>query len=140
METIVLKNENLQAVFDPERGMNLLSYKLGETEVIDQSTRSLFEERYAGLGALIGPHSHHRHVVPPVKDEALLSHIARVKSKGVEEPFSHGIARYAPRKAEATATKVTARLTGKDTWNGVALSALEGQNFTMEMIAELTAE
>lgn len=138
MEPIVLKNESLQAIFDPDRGMNLLSYKRGDIEVIDPSTRALFEERYAGLGALIGPHFHHRHVIPPVKDEALFPHIARVKAKGIQEPFSHGIARYAPWKAEATTTKVTARLTGKDTWNGVALSALEGQNFTMEMTAELT--
>lgn len=140
MEPIVLKNENLQAVFDPDRGMNLLSYKRGEIEVIDLSTRTLFEERYAGLGALIGPHFHHRHVIPPVKDEALFPHIARLKAKGVEEPFSHGIVRYAPWKAEATETKVTARLTGKDTWNGVALSALEGQNFTMEMTAQLSPD
>ncbi|MCE5316346.1 MAG: hypothetical protein LLG04_03155 [Parachlamydia sp.] len=138
MEPIVLKNESLQAIFDPDRGMNLLSYKRGAIEVIDPLTHSLFEERYAGLGALIGPHFHHRHVIPPVKDEALFPHIARVKAQGIQEPFSHGIARYAPWKAEATATKVTARLTGKDTWNGVALSALEGQNFTMEMTAELT--
>lgn len=137
MEPIVLKNNLLQAIFDPERGMNLLSYRRGGIEVIDQSTRALFEERSAGLGALIGPHFHHRHVIPPVKDEALFPHIARVKAKGIGEPFSHGIARYAPWKAEATATKVTARLSGKDSWNGIPLSALEGQNFTMEMAAEL---
>lgn len=143
MDLIVLKNLTtdrapLEAIFDPDRGMNLLSYKRGAIEVIDPETRALFEERYAGLGALIGPHFYHRHVIPPVKDESLFPHIARVKAHGVQEPFSHGIARYAPWKAQATATQVTARLTGKDTWNGVTLSELEGQNFTMQFDAELT--
>jgi hypothetical protein len=100
MEQIILANktstgQNLQAIFLPEKGMNLISYKKDETEVIDQSTRNLFEERFAGLGALIGPHFHHRktEVIPPIKDESLFPHIARLKAKGIQEPFSHGIDR-----------------------------------------------
>src|SRR5262249_36353923 len=144
MEPIVLKNksskgEPLEATFLLDKGMNMVSYKKGNTEVIDQSTRTLFEERYAGLGALIGPHFHHRNpaVIPPIKDESLFPHIARIKAKGVNEPFSHGIGRYAPWNAKATQTKLNAILTGKDQWNGVPLSALEGQNFTMRFQAEL---
>jgi hypothetical protein len=142
--TIVLEHqtkqgERLQATFLPEKGMNLISLKKDDLEVIDQSTRNLFEERYAGLGALIGPHFHHRRaeLIPPIKDEKLFPHIARVKAKGVQEPFSHGIARYAPWKAEATSTSIKAQLSGKDTWNGVALSALEGQDFNMRLEANL---
>ncbi len=146
MDAIVLKQKSaqgspLEATFLPDKGMNLISYKKDATEVIDQSTRPLFEERFAGLGALIGPHFHRRHPesIPPVKDEALFPHIARVKSQGVLEPFSHGIARYAPWTAvQATDTKISAKLTGKDTWNGVPLSALEGQNFTYTFNVELT--
>lgn len=128
------------ATFLPDKGMNMISYKRGEIEVIDQSTRSLFEERYAGLGALIGPHFHHRktELLPQIKDESLFPHIARVKAKGILEPFSHGIGRYAPWQAQATETKVIAVLTGKDLWNGVALSTLEGQNFKMTFTAEMT--
>lgn len=145
MNPIVLKNKTasgdiLEAVFMPDNGMNMISFKLGDLEVIDQSTRNLFEERYAGLGALIGPHFHHRRreILPIIKDESLFPHIARVKSKGIEEPFSHGIGRYAPWQAKATDTKVSAVLTGKDTWNGVPLAALEGQNFKMTFDAEMT--
>lgn len=145
MDAIVLKNkttrgDSLEATFLPEKGMNLISYKKGSLEVIDQSTKNLFEERYAGLGALIGPHFHHRkaEIIPPLQDESLFPHIARVKAKGITEPFSHGIARYAPWTAKASETKVKAKLTGKDTWNGVPLSSLEGQNFTMNFLAELT--
>ena len=150
MDPIILKSQtpdqkSLQAIFVPDKGMNMQSYKLGDLEVIDPSTRVLFEERYAGLGALIGPHFHHRlaNVIPPIKDEALFPHIARVKAKGVQEPFSHGIARYAPWnvievKSEANRSWVKARLTGKDIWNGVTLASLEGQNFAMEFKAELT--
>lgn len=144
MKKIVLENQTpqgqlLQATFLPERGMNLISYKKGDLEVIEQSTWSIFEERFAGLGALIGPHFHRRppEIVPKLKDESLFPHIARVKSKGVQDPFSHGIARYAPWQAEATQTAVKAVLTGKDTWNGVPLSELEGQNFTMNFQADL---
>ena len=52
------KGEVLQATFLPEKGMNMISYKKGTLEVIDQSTKNLFDERFAGLGALIGPHFH----------------------------------------------------------------------------------
>jgi hypothetical protein len=132
--------ERLQATFLPERGMNLISYKKGDLEIIDQSTWNLFEERFAGLGALIGPHFHRRHTeaLPLIADESLFPHIGRVKAKGVADPFSHGIARYAPWKAEATENTLKASLSGKDTWNGVSLSALEGQNFKMNLQASLT--
>lgn len=144
MSAIVLEHqtpqgERLQATFLPEKGMNLVSYKKGDLEVIDQSTQNLFEERYAGLGALIGPHFHRRRaeILPQIKDEHLFPHIARVKAKGIQDPFSHGISRYAPWKAEATSMSVKAQLSGKDTWNGISLSALEGQNFNMSLEAHL---
>lgn len=147
MPAIVLEHrtkegEHLQATFLPDQGMNLSSLKKGNLEIIDQSTRYLFDERYAGLGALIGPHFHHRQpgVIPVIKDEALFPHIARVKAKGIQEPFSHGIARYAPWKAEATSNSIKAGLSGKDTWNGVHLSELEGQNFNMTMDVHLKEE
>lgn len=122
--------------------MNLISYKWGDIEVIDQSTLASFEERFAGLGALIGPHFHRRRkeVVPHIANEELFPHIARVKTKGIFDPFSHGIGRYAPWKTESTPTSVTAKLSGKDEWNGIALAALEGQNFTMQYQADLKPE
>lgn len=144
---ITLKNKALdgdllEVTYLPEKGMNMVSFKKGSVEVIDQSTKNLFEERFAGLGALIGPHFHRRRAesLPKIKDESLFPHIERVKSKGVVDPFSHGIARYAPWKAEATENSIKAVLTGKDLWNGVALSELEGQNFKMEFSAHLKPE
>lgn len=133
--------EKLQAIFLPERGMNLISYKKDDLEIIDQSTLDLFEERFAGLGALIGPHFHRRYskTLPKIADESLFPHIARVKAKGIADPFSHGIARYAPWQAKATHNKVKAVLSGKDTWNGVPLALLEGQNFKMNFQAELNS-
>lgn len=129
----------LQAVFLPDRGMNMISFKKGDIEIIDQSTRPMFEERFAGLGALIGPHFHRKpaNIVPVVPEENLFPHIARVKAKGVHDPFSHGIARYAPWKAEKTGNVITGILTGKDQWNTIPLSQLEGQNFTIRFRAEL---
>jgi len=146
MPPIVLEHqtkqgERLQATFLPDKGMNLISFKKGDLEVIDQSTFALFEERYAGLGALIGPHFHHRksETLPRIQEE-LFPHIARVRANGTQDPFSHGIARYAPWKVEATTQSVKAQLTGKDTWNGVPLSTLEGQNFSMTLEAHLKDE
>lgn len=147
MRKIILENRSkdgslLQATFLPEKGMNLISCKKNDIEIIEQSTWSLFEERFAGLGALIGPHFHHRRpeLIPLIENENLFPHIARVKSKGVLEPFSHGIARYAPWNAEATKTHVKAMLTGKDLWRGISLAELEGQNFEMNFRADLKEE
>lgn len=144
METIILRNKTadqipLEAVFLPGMGMNMISFKKGDVEVIDQSTKPLFEERYAGLGALIGPHFHRRRAacLPKIKDESLFPHIARVKSKGISDPFSHGIARYAPWQAKATEHTVEAVLSGKEEWNGVPISELEGQDFKMNFSASL---
>jgi hypothetical protein len=141
---VTLKNttstgESFEVTYLPEKGMNMISFKKGNIEVIDQSTKNLFEERYAGLGALIGPHFHRRNAssVPKVKDESLFPHIARVKANGVLDPFSHGIARYAPWTAEVKGHSIKATLTGKDLWNGVPLAELEGQNFKMIFAADL---
>jgi hypothetical protein len=144
MSDVILRNKtedgkSLVATFCPDRGMNLMSYRCDDLEIIDQSTKGLFEERYAGLGALIGPHFHRRPtaIIPPVKNEELFPHIATLRKKGIEEPFSHGIARYAPWKVEADATSLRASLKGEDEWNGVSLKELEGQDFKMEFFAEL---
>lgn len=129
--------------FEPGRGMNFTHLKKGEIEAIDQSTRDLFEARYAGLGALIGPHFHHRNsaVIAPVKNEALFPHIAIDKAKGSKEPFSHGIARYAPWKVEESSdTHLYASLKGDDEWRGVPLKELEGQNFEMSYHAHVTSK
>ena len=83
---IKLKNtsptgKSLVATFLPDGGMNLCSYKLGDIEVIDQQTLPLYEERKAGLGALIGPHFHQRQEVPSGYDESLFPHIAKGKAE-----------------------------------------------------------
>jgi D-hexose-6-phosphate mutarotase len=148
-DVITIQNSNsagetLSATFDPRKGMNLLSYKKGDIEVIDQSTRPLFEERAAGLGALIGPHFHRRNsnILPKISNEKLFPHIAKVKAKGVDDPFSHGIARYAPWKAEASECRssVTAELSGQDEWEGVPLADLQGQDFKFQFHADMTVE
>lgn len=132
----------LEAIFLPEKGMNLISYMLDGIEVIDPSTKPLFDERFGGLGPLIGPHFYQRNpaVIPPIKDESLFPHIALTRAQKRADPFSHGIARYAPWKYQADDSKITAALTGKDQWMGVPLADLEGQQFQMSFAAALTPE
>ncbi len=125
MKTFQLKNSSplgapLVATFLPEGGMNLCSYRLGEIEVIDQTTRSLYEERMAGLGALIGPHFHHR--------------------KGIVEHFSHGVSRYAAWKFSYSETQIKGELHGDDTFRGKALKEIEGQDFSMHFEARLLSD
>lgn len=105
-----LANGPYTATFDPEHGMNMLSFRRGDIEAIAQSTRPLFEERRAGLGALIGPHFHHRPHVDP-------------------EPYSHGIARQLPWECQHDATTFSARL-----------EADEDQHFTMHFNGALSPE
>lgn len=140
MKKIVLENRNdrgekISATFFPEKGMNMASYKKEAIEVIDQKTMPLFEERLAGLGPLIGPHFHHRpaYAINTNFDESLFPHIARIKKKGVVEPFSHGIARYVPWKYEASSTQIEAKLCAKDEYKGIPLGHLEGMDFEMHL-------
>ena len=144
-QTVTLKNQapdgsSLEAIFLPEKGMNLISFKKGSIEMIDPLTRPLFKERFSGLGPLIGPHFHRRkpEILPRIENEALFPHIERIRAQGILDPFSHGIARYCPWKAKATDHEISATISGKDTWEGVPLESLEGQNFQMYFKAKLT--
>jgi len=144
MAAITLKNQtesgtSIQATFLPEKGMNMISYKQGDIEGIDQSTKDPFEKKFAGLGALIGPHFHRRrpHLIPKNIDDKKFPHSVYFKNDERPDPFSHGIGRYAPWSVEFSETSFQAKLTGKDTWNDVPLSELEGQNFKMHFNGEL---
>ncbi|MDR3624139.1 MAG: hypothetical protein P4L16_03245 [Chlamydiales bacterium] len=146
MQTITLKEktkkgQEMQVTFCPEKGMNLVSFKYGNVEIIDQSTGVIFEQRCAGLGALIGPHFHHRKLdtIPHIEDEDLFPHFHLLREQGVKEPFSHGIARYVPWKIEKLTNKmVRATLSSKSEWKGISLGKIEGQEFNMVYIAEMS--
>lgn len=142
MKKIILKNlglkgEKLQATYLPDEGMNLISYKMNDIEIIDQSTRNLFLERKAGLGALIGPHFYHRKVIPTNFDLSLFPHIKERTKQGITEPFSHGIGRYVPWKYVSSETQIKAELHGRDLYKGTPLSVFEGQDFAMTYSAKL---
>ncbi len=145
LETIKLTNQDakgrtLEAVFLPQFGMNLVSYSKQGFEVIDGETIDLFTERFAGLGALIGPHFHRRDEkqLPAIKGAELFPHIEKVQQKGVADPFSHGVARYVPwSQYKQDGHRMIAILTGEDQLGDVKLKDLEGQNFKMVMEASL---
>ncbi|MEI8301600.1 MAG: hypothetical protein WCG10_08355, partial [Chlamydiota bacterium] len=130
-------NIPLQAKFSSLHGMNLMSFMQGTTEILDQTTRNLFTQRCAGLGALIGPHFHHRakEAIPPcLFDYSLFPHLEGEKKTNQTlplEPFSHGIARYVPWKVEYSNTQINAKLSGNDLYKNIAVKNLEGQNFEM---------
>lgn len=108
--------------------------------MIDQATRPLFDERFAGLGALIGPHFYHRKEIPTNFDLSLFPHVAKVMAQGEKEPFPHGIARYVPWKFVASSTQIKGRLYGNDLYKKVPLKVLEGQNFDMTFESRLLTD
>lgn len=130
----------LRAIFLPEQGMNLISLRFGDIELIDQSTKKLFNERLSGLGPLIGPHFYHRKHPAPVIDDTLFSHIAALRAKGEEEFFSHGIGRYVAWNWSASDLSIEATISGMDSHRGVTLAALEGFDFEMIYKAHLTKD
>ncbi|MCI5052282.1 MAG: hypothetical protein MRY21_03975 [Simkaniaceae bacterium] len=140
MAVVTLKAGKYAATFLPTKGMNMVSLKKGETEAIDQTTKPLFDERFAGLGPVIGPHFHRQKdaLISTDFDTTLFPHIARVSAKGTKDPFSHGIGRYAPWNYSATDTKISAHISGDDFFHGVPLKTLEGINFSMKYVAELS--
>lgn len=131
----------LKACFDPTHGMNLTSFLWKEHEILDLSTRALFEQRCAGLGALIGPHFHHRQPSHIVRDFPmdLFPHLKRLSHDQLE-PFSHGIARYVPWNYEASSTQVKAWIQGSDLHQGYPLKFFEGFDFSMRLDAILLSD
>ena len=129
----------MKATFLPNNGMNLKSLMIDDIELIDPSTKALFEEKMSGYGPLIGPHFYHRKEssIPHVPDETIFPHIKRVRAKGCKEPFSHGIGRYVPWNWHADETSIESHLSGKDTFHGITLKALEGFDFKMVFKATL---
>ena len=134
--------KSVKALFNPDIGMNLMSYSLDDIEVIDQNTMPMFEERMAGLGALIGPHFHHRkeNEIPSFDVSKLFSFIPKLIEKGQKEFFSHGIARYVPWKYEGDKTSITATLSGDTKFNGYYLRDIEGKSFDLKYHAALTED
>lgn len=139
LKTTLEDGSLLEATFLPSEGMTLSSFKRDQIEVIDPRSAEGFKERHAGLGVLIGPHFHRRNpeIIPKISDESLFPHIARCRAQGIADPFSHGVAKYAPWKAECTENRIDATLSGKDLWQGIPLKEIEGQDFEMRMKVEL---
>lgn len=145
MKEIILQHVSekgglVKATFLPENGMNLKSLIIDSIELIDQSTQNLFDEKMAGLGALIGPHFYHRKEIPKVPDDSIFPHIRRIKAKGGEEPFSHGIGRYVAWNYSASDLSIDGFISGMDTISGVTFAALEGFDFEMHFKATITAK
>lgn len=141
MHPIVLKKrtENgmqLEATFRPDLGMNLLSYKRNGIEVMAPST----ENSSLTLRGSIGPHFNSRRVFPEIKEENLFAHVRSAQAQGYSDPFPNGIGSHAPWQASFSENKLQAVLSGQNNWYNTPLSSLQGQNFKMELKAELTSE
>ena len=134
------RNDKLfEATFLPDQGMNLSSLKYGDLELIDQSTKGLFDDHLGGLGPIIGPHFYQRDkvLVAHVPDDNMFPHISRVYKSGKVDPFSHGIGRYVSWNWSSTDRSISANISGLDACQGVTLAALEGFNFDMEFRAKM---
>ncbi len=140
VDTIVLKHGPYEATFLPNSGMNLASFRKGDLEIIDQSTRSDFEQTGAGLGCLIGPHYGDRksEVIPQVPNLELFPQVASMQQRNAADLFHSGVGRYAPWQIlNSSPDTVSAAITGKQEWNGTTLGFIENQNFRMTCEAQL---
>ena len=133
-------NKLIEAIFAPESGMNLMSFKKDGLELIDQATKPDFIRRFAGLGALIGPHFYHRAKDEiPSLDADTFPHIATLKDLKETDPLSHGIGRYVSWNYDETSSSISAHLCGLDTHKGKTLASLEGFNFKLNFNCHLTS-
>lgn len=136
-----LDGEPLEAIYAPEKGMNLISYRKGKVNVIDQNMLPLFEKWCSSLGALIGPHFQEQLSPPPVpSDHPPFPHIALMKAQGKGDLFPNGIARYVPWSYIQSETQIQAELKGSDLYHGFPLKVFEGQDFHMKYMARLLSE
>ena len=131
------KGEILQATFLPEKGMNLISYSYQFDnkiiEAIDQETLPLFEERSAGLGALIGPHFHNR-AIEKLPNIPQLYNRENITS----DPFSHGMSRYTAWHYTHTNNEIKGSLTGRDLFQKIPLQEIEGFDFSLQFCGALS--
>lgn len=138
LSSVLSSGEKIEAQYAPEGGMNLLRLCREGKEFIDPATKPLYEERFAGLGALIGPHFHHRkNEEIPSLDLSGPKYLEVCRAKGQKEPFSHGIARYVPWRYEADDRSIKAKLSGSDRYLGHTLQEIEGQDFELSYEAIL---
>ena len=131
-ERVVLKSHSdnghpLEAIFLPAQGMNLISFKKGDVEIIDQ-TPPLIQ-------GIVGPYYGQRiaQIIPHCKEEPYVQHAKKMELLGYHDPFAYGIARYASWRYSSTENSLSASLNDKDLWNGISLKTLVGQAFEMHI-------
>lgn len=129
----------MTALFAPEAGMSLLSFKVGEVELIQTSTQKKFDDTREGLGTVVGPHFSQRHATtyPKIPSDCGMPQIPKLTERGFHDLIPNGIARYASWKVASEESSFKAELTGKDLLGTIPLSQLQGQNFKIEMAASL---
>lgn len=138
LQSISLSGKPLKAIFHPSNGMDLVSYQLGEIEVIEQNVPPFQHS------TLIGPHFLNRKkelLEGLKKDSQLNDFMKKREEEGFSDPFQHGVSRYVAWKVESfNENKIKAALTGKELWHETPLAAIEGQQFKLFFQAELTPE
>lgn len=138
---IVLEAKGIQATFDPEHGLNMMSLVIEGHELIAQSTKNGFLESSRGLGPLIGPHFYHRvsDTIPYLDSQTIDLLSKKIRFRQDPEPFSHGIGRYVPWKILHQGPKsFKACLDSHDQIAGITLAEIEGFDFFMEFEAEVS--
>jgi len=138
---IILQEKGIQATFDPEHGLNMMSLIIEGLQLIEQSTKNGFLESSRGLGPLIGPHFYHRlsSRIPHLDNQALNALSTTIHFRQESEPFSHGIGRYVPWKILDQGPKgFKASLHSDDRICGLTLAEIEGFDFEMAFEAEVS--
>jgi hypothetical protein len=128
--------EDIEAVVSPELGMSLLDFSACHVPLLQKSRKQDFLQGRKGLGPVILPHFNQRPSFPKVPEEVLASasHTDYLRTHGVEDPFQHGIGRYAQWISETKCTdesvSVKGNISGNTEYNGVPVGEIVGFDFT----------
>jgi galactose mutarotase-like enzyme len=128
--------KDIEAVVSPDMGMSLLHFSIDRVPILQKSRQKDFVEGRKGFGPLILPHFNQRASYPAVPDTVLKqsAHISYMKKNGINDPFQHGIGRYASWDYEVRTDEekvsVAGTLTGETEYHGIPVSDIVGFDFT----------
>jgi galactose mutarotase-like enzyme len=136
--SVLLEDRELRAAVAPRMGMSLVSFRVKDVEILDQSRKEVFLKCRKGLGPLILPHFNQQGSAPAGLDLSGFSHVNELEKLGIRHPFQHGVGRYSSWEFEHDKSSVKGRLAGDMRLGGFRLAELNSGDFRAEVTYRLS--